>query len=63
MHRLPTNVFLWGINIFRLNIQERSCHLSVLDDFVVLGKMQPDVDCVFNRVVLHDKPDDLDFIE
>lgn len=63
MHRLPTNVFLWRINIFRLNIQERSCHLSVLDDFVVLGKMQPDVDCVFNRVVLHDKPDDLDFIE
>ena len=44
-------------------IQERSCHLSVLDDFVVLGKMQPDVDCVSNRVVLHDKPDDLDFIE
>ena len=44
-------------------IQERSCHLSVLDDFVVLGKMQPDVDCVFNRVVLHDKPDDLDFIK
>ena len=44
-------------------IQERSCHLSVLDDFVVLGKMQPDVDCAFNRVVLHDKPDDLDFIK
>ena len=44
-------------------IQERSCHLSVLDDFVVLGKMQPDVDFVFNRVVLHDKPDDLDLIK
>ena len=44
-------------------IQERSCHSSVLDDFVVLGKMEPDVDCVFNRVVLHDKPDDLDFIK
>ena len=31
---LSSNVFLWGIYIFRLFIQQRSCHLSVLDDFV-----------------------------